>query len=651
MKSINFLMTLIVNVLFFGTSSAQNTYYIANNGNDNASGTSIKSPWRTLEKVNSSKFHTGDSIMFNCGDVFEGQLKIKGVGLYFGSYGSGAKPVISGKDKIETTWINTGKNIWQVKLPSYRAELTNIFNDNSQLPISRYPNKDTNNGYLNFDTHRGTNILIDNSLDSNSDFTGNEIIIRCEKWRIVKSKVLNHNNNTLTIKNTPGIIRLYNGYGYFFINNKKFINKSGEWAYDSGGQSIYLKSLANPNTMNIYYSAIDTLVTIKNASKIKIKDIDIKYAGKLAVQLKNSSEIVIDSVNILASGGDGITFNNVNNTVIKNSTVSYVNQSGIRTDIKSNNNTFKSNIISNIGNECYAKEKTFVGIDCNSDNSKIINNRIRSTGYAGIISAGKNNLVKNNVVDSACLILDDSGGMYLNGSIRSTDGTVVENNIVTNSIGELYGTTSKYSLSNGIYLDHNSRNITVRNNTVAFVNGNGLFLNVILEGNILYNNTVYKCNGSELMVVNPISALYIIKNNLLVASSKDNSHNLIHIRNTSKEDISAKVGVFTTNLLAGATEENAVLITTRDSKNNNIKTKFTLANWQIKFKNKLSSNSLISTRSNGSITKFFYNPTPLPKLFKLDGLYTDYKNKNYCNELTVVPYSSVVLFKGTDGCN
>ena len=79
----------------------ETNYYFSDSGNDSNSG-SQKNPWKSLSKLNSSELNPGDSIFFNRGDSFFGELVVNGSGtasepIVFTSYGSGDKPIISGK--------------------------------------------------------------------------------------------------------------------------------------------------------------------------------------------------------------------------------------------------------------------------------------------------------------------------------------------------------------------------------------------------------------------------------------------------------------------------------------------------------------------------------------------------------------------------
>ena len=62
---------LIILLLGLGSTASGATYYVSSSvGNDSNNGTSVSTPWRTLNKVNTSTFQPGDSILFSRGDVW-----------------------------------------------------------------------------------------------------------------------------------------------------------------------------------------------------------------------------------------------------------------------------------------------------------------------------------------------------------------------------------------------------------------------------------------------------------------------------------------------------------------------------------------------------------------------------------------------------
>ena len=80
------------------------TYFVAADGNDQNSGTSQESPWRSLSKVNSFNFSAGDIVAFKRGSSWTGLLTINDSGtegnpITFTAYGTGANPIIRNQGK------------------------------------------------------------------------------------------------------------------------------------------------------------------------------------------------------------------------------------------------------------------------------------------------------------------------------------------------------------------------------------------------------------------------------------------------------------------------------------------------------------------------------------------------------------------------
>ena len=79
---------------------SSNTYYISPDGSDNNTGSSAKTAWKTLEKVNQVSFQAGDAILFEKGGIWKGNLRPQGNGqtgkpIILSSYGNGSRPVIN----------------------------------------------------------------------------------------------------------------------------------------------------------------------------------------------------------------------------------------------------------------------------------------------------------------------------------------------------------------------------------------------------------------------------------------------------------------------------------------------------------------------------------------------------------------------------
>jgi len=101
---------------------ATNYYVDATGGNDNNSGTTPATAWKTISKVMSmsASFQPGDSILFKKGEIWNGE-RIKSNNhpsgtvnnpITYASYGSGIKPIINIHTEQHPIWTDEGSNIW-----------------------------------------------------------------------------------------------------------------------------------------------------------------------------------------------------------------------------------------------------------------------------------------------------------------------------------------------------------------------------------------------------------------------------------------------------------------------------------------------------------------------------------------------------------
>ncbi|NBD34817.1 MAG: hypothetical protein GVY30_02310 [Chloroflexi bacterium] len=93
------------------------TYYVANDGDDNHTGTSPNTPWETIARVNSQALSPGDGVLFKRGDVWRELLYITSSGteqapIIYAAYGAGEAPAILGSTAI-TTWEHIEGNVWK----------------------------------------------------------------------------------------------------------------------------------------------------------------------------------------------------------------------------------------------------------------------------------------------------------------------------------------------------------------------------------------------------------------------------------------------------------------------------------------------------------------------------------------------------------
>lgn len=101
------------------------TFYVSPTGNDNAAGTATTSAWRTIARVNSARFASGDQILFQRNGVWREMLQPNATNLYFGVYGTGVRPLISAADVVTTPWTVSSGNICKATVNG--SDMTNVW--------------------------------------------------------------------------------------------------------------------------------------------------------------------------------------------------------------------------------------------------------------------------------------------------------------------------------------------------------------------------------------------------------------------------------------------------------------------------------------------------------------------------------------------
>ena len=111
---------IIVLFTFFAlyVHSQSKTYFVSPDGNDCASGLSIKDAWKTIERVNQAVFQPGDKLLFKAGGVWNGQLRPQGSGapgkpIIMSGYGGKERPIIN-LGKAEAAGIRLTNQSWWI---------------------------------------------------------------------------------------------------------------------------------------------------------------------------------------------------------------------------------------------------------------------------------------------------------------------------------------------------------------------------------------------------------------------------------------------------------------------------------------------------------------------------------------------------------
>ncbi|GHN02637.1 hypothetical protein WSM22_41260 [Cytophagales bacterium WSM2-2] len=495
--------TLIAIICSIGIIRASATnYYLSEKGSDQQSGTSPSAPWRSLKRLSEvlPLLYSGDSILFERGSIFSGELKFVASGkagheIYIGAYGSGVKPVVLGSTKLNNWKLFRG-NIWVAECIDCE-EPGNLFADGRFQPLGRSPN----DGYLTLScSAQCKTALTDNQLASADGFwDGAEVVVKSSRWTLDNLPVSNYFNRTFYFA-TPASYALQNGYGYFVQKHLATLDRRGEWFFDKSSRKIFLywSDGDTPGNHIIEASTTDIGLSAVNASFLIIENLTFKYQRVSGVQIERCKNVLLRDCDIQYSGDNGLEINSCQNLTVEHCRIEDANNNGVEWRNNSNG-AFVGNFIQRTGlhpGRGRSGNGKYIGLSVTSDNPLFKKNlfqynSIDSTGYIGIDFRTGGTLIKNNLVKNFCLIKDDGAGIYTWGNAYGDNS--IEGNIVLHGVGSGGGTdNSEQVWVNGIYIDDRSSDIRIGNNTVAYCGTSGIFIHnarrIFIQGNTLFAN-------------------------------------------------------------------------------------------------------------------------------------------------------------------
>jgi parallel beta-helix repeat protein len=308
----------------------------------------------------------------------------------------------------------------------------------------------------------------------------------------------------------------------------------------------------------------------------------------------------------------------------------------------------KNNIVNNTGMIPGAgtnNQNSGDAIDVYGPGSIVEYNSINNTGHIAIaMRHGDGMIVRNNFITNFGMTRYDAGGIYSwNQDSTITASRVIDHNIILYSKEATEGIGKASPSLFGIYLDGDSKNTFITNNTVAHcTNGDGIF--ILNSGSCTIINNVSYDNGRQLAFIRAYGggmniANMIVKNNIFI--SKTTTQLTFYYRD---DNSSFNFGVADSNYFSRPIDDK-VTITTQIS---NVPTNRTFAGWQNFSGQDTRSKMSPKTISDISDLRFEYNGTSSAKKIGLEAKYMDVSGNVYSGFITLAPFSSVVLIKAND---
>jgi parallel beta-helix repeat protein len=655
-------LLLVVLVFLTNLTQATNYYFSSQWGDDSRTiiqAQNPSTPWRSTEKFNAINLSLkpGDSVFFRRGDVFAGSIVVKSSGtasnpIYYGAYGTGTNPVISGFTTV-SNWTQLSGGIYSTPLD---VPMLNMVTINEQArAMGRFPNA----GFLKYEGASGNQSITSAALNTGTNWTGAEAVIRKYRFILDRHKVTSQSGTTLNYSTSTayGNNTAYNpvkNNGFFLQNHLGTLDQFGEWYYDLNAKRLYVHfGNSSPAAFTVKASTRDYNAFVTTANFMVFENLDFEGANTKGFFMTTTSNTQLRNCNFSNQGGVSFDALNVSWITVKGGTVNTSFSNGVFFEHNANNCTVDGVTVRNTNiHHGTGRSGTgiSVGITINGNGSRIINNKVYNSGYNGISFLGDNVLVERNLVDTYCTLKDDGGGIYtyIGESNTTSYNRKVRNNIIVNAIGAYAGAEAywyeSFGKAAGIYLDEHVNNVEVTGNVVGNGDWGGIFLHNahhnVISNNIFYNHR-YQVLVSQYTAMTRANTM---TNNQYI--SKYSYQETFYYR-TFVADNPSTMGTFDNNVYARPIDDNRTIHCDFYQSGGAGTQYYTLDQWRQYFSlDPASRRSPVTFKANiDDSIRFEYNASDIARVVNLDGSYVDVKGTPYAGSISLAPFTGVVLLR------
>ncbi len=406
----------------------------------------------------------------------------------------------------------------------------------------------------------GGSQITDAQLPSGINWSGAVVHIKNIRWSMLERRVTGSGGATLTLNTGLSCLISgwgdCTGWGYFINNHLATLDRDGEWYYDADSPSlprrVYLYSTSGAP------SGIEASVVFEtdaDPGKVRHGGIMLSDGSATAYVVIDNFEIKNWFNHGIGTPG-GMNGDIYHHITVRNVTIRDVNAAGVRLSswlerpsngrqglrgghhmLFSNNlidganhfgitgyfaqSTFEDNVIRNIAliqnlgksgmgcgqtsGECTEngdgiRIRTYDPLDSGFGNT-LRYNRLEKIGYNGVDVFGHDTTLEKNVINQSCYSKADCGGVRTFGSTSLAATKVYNVRLLDNIIVDIPGNVdgchaSRAAFGMGLYVDHYSRDVETRGNTVISTTITGI--NYQRSTGLIVDNTVYNASyGTE----------------------------------------------------------------------------------------------------------------------------------------------------------
>lgn len=416
---------------------------------------------------------SGSTISLNCGTTYYGSLNVSTLSnITIETNGNCGRAVITPAVPV-TGWQVYSGNIYVANVSSAVAQ---VLVDSQLTAVAHYPNSMKETGWLQPSNVTATSM--DFTGLPNNDIVGAQATYRGNyPWAIGTRTITAYDGQTMTLPaNTNVNLNAEDSeLGKFYLEGKLWmLDSPGEWAWSNGKLYLWMPDGQAPGARVLAAPQVNSVINAQGSINVTIRDVRV-VGGWIGVDASFSDAVgrptnglqIINS-EIAYSNWSGIYASNIVSLTVDNSDVIGALHTGLyartgSTGIVVRNSRFTN--INTIGMHKGGDGSMYVNAD---SGATITGNTITNSGKTGIfMGESTNSLVKDNVINGACRVHGDCGGIYLFDRGKVTLNTRVENNLVNlvNGDPERPGSTNPERYA--IYLDDYSTGVTVIGNTIT----------------------------------------------------------------------------------------------------------------------------------------------------------------------------------------
>ena len=464
--------------------------------------------------------------------------------------------------------------------------------NNQPVNVGRFPNT----GYLNINSFTGNGIVSSTGLSTGPLWTNGEMVLRKNRWTLERNIIKNHSGNQLFFTSSNNY-PLQNNFGFFIQNHVKTLDQLGEWYFDTarGRMMVYFGS-NNPALYKVEVSEVENLIEIIGQKYIIVENIELQGSNTNSVLIRNADHIVIQTNKFNNAGVNAITGSDLTDISIQNNVVTNSQNNAIEI-ANCTGAVIMGNKISNTGTAAGMGKgsvgASYTAIDAVGKNLTIAYNSIDSTGYIPIGVYGDTFEIRNNYINNFCLVKDDGGGVYVfKGAKADTMSGNITGNIILKGIGAPQGTNAvAYRPVYGIYLDDNTHDVLLNNNSIAEMGDAGIYIHngssMTLDSNILFGNKMQLFVRNDNLAATQVRNLNVINNQFVAKSTTQTIASFESIIDSRLDSF----GIFSNNIYDKPFSNQPAINTLRRSNNQNIYQMTDLTGWQQLSNRDISSNT------------------------------------------------------------